>query len=363
VRAQGHFTQKERPVPRTITGIKPTGPPHLGNYLGMIRPALDLARTSEALCFIADYHALTTVPPPGTIRDGVLDLAATLIAFGLDPERAVLYRQSDVPEICELTWILSCVCQKGLLNRAHAYKAAVQENVAAGRHRDHAVGMGVFSYPVLMAADILIHRAELVPVGSDQRQHVEIARDLAVGFNRVYGPVLVVPEPAIDERVMTIPGIDGRKMSKSYGNQIALSATPAEIRRRVFRIVTDSRPPSEPKSPDTILALYRQLGAPGEAGELARRYAAGEVSYAEAKAMLAEAIQQLTEPARERHAELMADPAGLQATLASGAIRARRSAAATLEAVRAATGLGWAERLNPGGSAHGMLVTAPPGRL
>jgi tryptophanyl-tRNA synthetase len=341
VRAQGHFTQKERPVPRAITGIKPTGLPHLGNYLGMIRPALDLARTTESLCFIADYHALTTVPRPDTIRDRVLDLAATLIAFGLDPERTVLYRQSDVPEICELTWILSCLCQKGLLNRAHAYKAAVQENMAAGRDPDHAIGMGLFSYPVLMAADILIHRAELVPVGSDQRQHVEIARDLAEGSNRVYGPALVPPEPVIDKRVMTIPGVDGRKMSKSYGNQIALSATPAEIRRRVFRIVTDSRSPSEPKIPDTILALYRQLAKPDEASELARRYAAGDVGYAEAKALVAEAIQRLIGPAREHHAELMADPAGLRATLASGAIRARRSAAATLEAVRAATGLGW----------------------
>ena len=251
MRAQGHFTQEESPVPRTITGIKPTGRPHLGNYLGMIRPALELARTSEALCFIADYHALTAVPPPETIRAGVLDLAATLIAFGLDPERTVLYRQSDVPEICELTWILGCVCPKGLLNRAHAYKAAVQENVAAGRDRDQGVGMGLFNYPILMAADILSHRADLVPVGSDQRQHVEIARDLAESFNRRYGPVLVVPEPAVDDRVMTIPGIDGRKMSKSYGNQITLCATPDEIRRQVSRIVTDSRSPSEPKDPDT----------------------------------------------------------------------------------------------------------------
>jgi tryptophanyl-tRNA synthetase len=341
VRAQGHLTQEESPVPRTITGIKPTGRPHLGNYLGMIRPALELARTSEALCFIADYHALTTVPPPDTIRAGVLDLAATLIAFGLDPEQTVLYRQSDVPAICELAWILGCVCPKGLLNRAHAYKAAVQENVAAGRDRDQGVGMGLFNYPILMAADILIHRADQVPVGSDQRQHVEIARDLAESFNRLYGRVLVVPEPAVDDRVMTIPGIDGRKMSKSYGNQIALSATPDEIRRQVSRIVTDSRSPSEPKDPDTILALYRQLADAGHADDLARRYRQGTVGYAEAKALLAEAIQLLLAPASARHAELMSDPASLQETLARGAVQARKSAAATLDAVRAATGLGW----------------------
>ena len=329
-------------MPRTVTGIKPTGLPHLGNYLGMIRPALELARGAEALCFIADYHALTTVPPPGTIRDGTLDLAATLIAFGLDPERTVLYRQSDLPEICVLTWILGCVGQKGVLNRAHAYKAAVQDNLAAGRDADHGVGMGLFSYPVLMAADILIHRADLVPVGSDQRQHVEIARDLAASFNRAYGPVLVVPEAAIDAAVMTIPGIYGRKMSKSYGNELALFATPEEIRRRVLRIVTDSRAPSEPKDPDTILALYSQVAVAADADDLARRYRAGQVGYAEAKALLAEAIQQLIGPARERHSELMSDPAGLQATLARGAARARESAAATLVAVRTATGLGWA---------------------
>ncbi len=328
-------------MPRTVTGIKPTGLPHLGNYLGMIRPALELARRDEALLFIADYHALTTVPQPDTLRAGVLDLAATLIAFGLDPERTVLYRQSDVPEICELTWILGCVCPKGLLNRAHAYKAAVQENVAAGRDRDQGVGMGLFSYPVLMAADILIHRADRVPVGSDQRQHVEIARDLAESFNRAYGPVLVVPEPAVDERVMTIPGVDGRKMSKSYGNQIALAASPEEIRRLVARIVTDSRSPSEPKDPDAILALYGHVADRGDADDLARRYRQGTVGYAEAKALLTGAIQQLLAPARARHAELMSDPAALQKTLADGAVRARRSAAATLDAVRAATGLGW----------------------
>jgi tryptophanyl-tRNA synthetase len=329
-------------MPRTITGIKPTGRPHLGNYLGMIRPALDLARSGGALFFVADYHALTITPPPAEVRERVLDVTATLIAFGLDTDRNVLYRQSDLPELCELTWILGCTCPKGLLNRAHAYKGATAENLAHGRDADHGVGMGLFGYPVLMAADILIHGAKAVPVGRDQRQHVEIARDLAESFNRVYGQVLVVPEPVIDERVMTIPGIDGRKMSKSYGNQIALAAPPEEIRRRVARIVTDSRSPSEPKEPDTILSLYRSVAPDADAADLERRYREGGVGYAEAKDLLARAVETLIAPARQRHAELMADPAVLHGVLARGAARARESAGATLRAVRAATGLGWA---------------------
>jgi tryptophanyl-tRNA synthetase len=326
---------------RTVTGIKPTGRPHLGNYLGMIRPALDLSRSAEMLCFIADYHALTVTPTPAELRERVLDLAATLLAFGLDTERTALYRQSDLPEVCELAWILGCVTPKGLLNRAHAYKAATAANAALGRDPDEGINVGLYSYPVLMAADILIHRAQGVPVGRDQRQHVEIARDLAESFNRLYGPVLVVPEPVVDERVMTVPGIDGRKMSKSYGNEIGLSAGPDEIRRRVARIVTDSRSPAEPKEPDTILSLYRSVAPDDDARDLERRYREGGVGYAEAKALLAGAIEHLLAPARRRHAELMADPAGLREVLARGATRARASAAAALQAVRSATGMGW----------------------
>jgi tryptophanyl-tRNA synthetase len=329
-------------VSRTFTGIKPTGRPHLGNYLGMIRPSLELASSAEALFCIVDYHALTITPDPARMRRDVLDLTATLIAFGLDTERAILYRQSDLPEVCELTWILGCTCPKGLLNRAHAYKAAAAENLARGRDTDDGVGMGLFSYPVLMAADILIHGADAVPVGRDQRQHVEIARDLADGFNRAYGPVLVVPEPVIDERVMTVPGLDGRKMSKSYGNQLPLDAPPDQIRRWASRIVTDSKSPSEPKEPDTILSLYRNVAPEGAAQDLERRYREGGVGYAEAKTMLAEAIDDALAPARRIHADLMADPAPLRDILASGAERARASAAGTLRAVRAATGLGWA---------------------
>ena len=328
-------------MPRMFTGIKPTGRPHLGNYLGMIRPALDLARSGEALFCVVDYHALTTTPDPVQIRQAVLDLTATLIACGLDTERTILYRQSDLPEVCELAWILGCSGPKGLLNRAHAYKAATAANAALGRDADQGVSMGLFSYPVLMAADILIHCAEAVPVGRDQRQHVEIARDLAHSFNRIYGPVLAVPEPIIDERVMTIPGIDGRKMSKSYGNELALSAIPDEIRRRVSRIVTDSRPASEPKEPDTVLFLYRSVATDADARDLERRYREGRVGYSEAKTLLTGAIEQHLAPIRDRHTQLMADPASLQGVLARGAARARASAAPTLQAIRAATGMGW----------------------
>jgi tryptophanyl-tRNA synthetase len=329
-------------LPRTITGIKPTGRPHLGNYLGMIQPALELTRSGDALFFIADYHALTITPPAEEVRERVLDVTATLMAFGLDTERNVLYRQSDLPELCELTWILSCTTPKGLLNRAHAYKAAVADNLAHGREADQGVGAGLFNYPVLMAADILAHRAEAVPVGRDQRQHVEIARDVAQSFNRVYGPILVVPEAVVDERVMTIPGLDGRKMSKSYGNQIPLAAAPDEIRRLVSRIVTDSRAPSEPKEPDTILALYRNVAPEADARDLERRYRAGGVGYAEAKGLLADAVERLLAPARQRHTELMANPQRLKDILARGAERARASVAPTVQAVRSATGLGWA---------------------
>ena len=220
----------------SVTGIKPSGTPHLGNYLGMIRPALALVERTEAVYFVADYHAMTTTRDPVVLRTQSREVAATWLALGFDADRSVLYRQSDLPEVCELTWILSCVTPKGLLNRAHAYKAAVQDNVGAGRDDDAGVSMGLFDYPLLMAADILIHRADLVPVGLDQQQHVEITRDIAHAFNAQYGEVFVVPEALIDERVMTITGIDGRKMSKSYDNVVPiLAARRAPARRHEHR--------------------------------------------------------------------------------------------------------------------------------
>ncbi len=250
----------------SLTGIKPSGTPHIGNYLGMIRPALDLAKSYQAMYFIADYHALTTVREAKTLRYQTYDVAATWLALGLDPEEVIFYRQSDIPEVMELTWILSCYTAKGLLNRAHAYKAAVDENLAAGRSEDEGINAGLYGYPVLMAADILLFNSDVVPVGLDQKQHLEIARDIAESFNNTYGEVLKLPAAAIKEDVMTIPGIDGRKMSKSYDNVIPMFADPKQRRKTVMRIVTDSRRPEEPKDPDqdNVFAIYRYFARPGE---------------------------------------------------------------------------------------------------
>jgi tryptophanyl-tRNA synthetase len=248
-----------------LSGIKPTGTLHLGNYLGMIRPALELAgRCDRSFYFIADYHALNTVRDPDALRSQTLDIAASLLVLGLDPERTLLYRQSDVPETFELATVLAAITPKGAMNRAHAYKAAVAENQRAGRQADEGVNMGLYTYPILMAADILLMQADLVPVGKDQGQHVEIARDLAEAFNGHFGQVLRPPAAAIDETVETIPGLDGRKMSKSYGNVIPLFDSQGEVRRLVARIKTDSRRPEEQKDPATCLlfGLYRQFATP-----------------------------------------------------------------------------------------------------
>jgi len=292
-----------------LTGIKPTGTPHLGNYLGMINPALRLAEAYQAFYFIADYHALTTERDGAALRRSSYEVAATWLALGLDPARVTLYRQSDVPEVTELTWILSNVTPKGLLNRAHAYKAAVDENVARQRDPDAGINMGLFNYPVLMAADILFPGADAVPVGQDQRQHLEMTQDMAEAFNAAYGPILTVPEAVIDERVMTIPGLDGRKMSKSYDNIIPILAPAKQLRKAVMRIVTDSRPPEEPKDPreDTIYQLYELVAPPEAAQSMAERYERGGLGYGQAKGELFEALDATFAPARDRYAEIMAD--------------------------------------------------------
>jgi tryptophanyl-tRNA synthetase len=280
-----------------------------------------------------------------SVRDGAVvdrqarDIAATWVAFGLDPDRSALYRQSDVPEVCELTWLLGCVTPKGLLNRAHAYKAALDANRSARRTPDDGVTAGLYGYPLLMAADILGPRAGVVPVGLDQRQHVEIARDIAESFNGAYGPVLVLPEARIDPAVETIPGLDGRKMSKSYGNVIPLLAEPGDLRRAVMRIVTDSRPPSEPKDPaaDPIFSIYRHVAPPAEVAAMADGYRLGGLGYGDAKKRLAEALEALVSEPRRRHRELLADPAELDRILASGAARVRERVTATIASVREAT--------------------------
>ncbi len=324
-----------------LTGIQPSGTAHIGNYLGMIRPALELVRDYDAYYFLADGHALTSVREPKALLDFTYEMAATLVALGLDPERVVIYRQSDMPAVFELAWILSCVTPKGLLNRAHAYKAAVDENEAAGRPPDDGVSMGLFAYPVLMAADILIVDGNIVPVGADQKQHVEMARDIAEAFNRQYGDVLVLPEPLIQESVATIAGLDGRKMSKSYGNLIPIFAPSDEQRKLVMRIVTDSRPPEEPKDPstDNLFRIYENFAAGEQVEAMRKRYLEGGVGYGDVKKELAEILTQTFSGPRETFEELMSDRAKLDAILSDGAARANVVASATLDRVKKAVGL------------------------
>ena len=256
----------------TLTGIKPTGQPHIGNYLGMIKPALELAKDFQALYFIADYHALTTVRDKKQLAHLTYQATATWLALGLNPDEVIFYRQSDIPEVFELSWVLSCFTTKGLLNRAHAYKAIVDDNIAEGREEDKNINAGLFTYPVLMAADILLFGTHIVPVGLDQQQHLEITRDIALTFNKNYGNVLTIPEAVIRKEVMTIPGIDGRKMSKSYNNVIPIFAPSNQVRKPVMRIVTDSKRPEDPKDPDNcnIFAIYRHL-AEADAVETKRK--------------------------------------------------------------------------------------------
>jgi tryptophanyl-tRNA synthetase len=325
----------------SITGTRPTGTPHLGNYLGMYRLALALAREHESLCFIADLHALIDVRDPEVLRARTREIAAVWLACGLDPERTALYRQSDVPAISEAVWLLGCLTPKGELNRAHAYKAMVDANRQAGRDPDAGVSAGLFGYPLLMAADILAIGAEIVPVGRDQQQHVEAAREIARAFNGAYGDVLRVPEAIVDERVMTVPGLDGRKMSKSYDNVIPLMAEPDELRRRVMRIVTDSRRPEEPKDPDadTVFSLYREFATDDGVAAMRARYLEGGVGYAEAKHALFEVLEERMREPRARYRELLAAPGELERVLEAGAAVARARADATLAQMRAAVGL------------------------
>lgn len=327
-----------------LTGIKPTGTPHLGNLLGAIRPALRIAAddTVRAFYFIADYHALTTVHDRAEMARLTREVAATWLALGLDPERVLFYRQSDVPETFELAWILACFTPKGWMNKAHAYKARTAENEAAGSSDlDAGIDMGLYSYPVLMAADILLFEADLVPVGEDQKQHIEIARDLAQRINHAYGAALLkLPSALIEAGTAVIPGRDGRKMSKSYDNVLPLFAPPRQLRKLVNAIVTDSSPPEAPKDPATsvVFKIFEQF-APGDATlALRRRYAEG-ISWGDAKAALFDVLEpQLAEP-RERYHALIADPRKLDEVLALGRDRARALARPVIDRLRQAIGI------------------------
>jgi tryptophanyl-tRNA synthetase len=322
------------PTVRLVSGVQPSGPLHLGNYFGMVRPAVALQTKGEPFYFVADLHALTTVRDPEALRRWSRDVALDLLAAELDPARAVLFRQSDVPEVSELAWMLSTVTPLGLLERAHAFK----DKLARGLPASHAL----LSYPVLMAADILLYDAELVPVGRDQTQHLEIARNIATKFNAAYGPVLNLPQAFIVEEVAVVPGIDGRKMSKSYGNTIALGLTGDDLRKRVMEIVTDSASVAEPKDPlrSTIFALYRLVAPPDAVRRMEDEFRTGGVGYAEFKRRLSEALDAYFASFRARREALAREPGWLDGLLAAGAERARAVAEQTMSRVRSAVGIG-----------------------
>ncbi|MBX9913883.1 MAG: tryptophan--tRNA ligase [Pseudomonadaceae bacterium] len=330
---------------RILTGITTSGTPHLGNYAGAIRPAIIASRQADAesYYFLADYHALIKCDDPARIQRSRLEIAATWLACGLDVERATFYRQSDIPEIPELTWLLTCVAGKGLLNRAHAYKASVDRNVAEGEDPDAGVTMGLFSYPVLMAADILMFNAHQVPVGRDQIQHVEMARDIAQRFNHLFGAgkeLFTLPEALIEEGVATLPGLDGRKMSKSYDNTIPLFGTAKQLKDAVARIVTDSKLPGEAKDPDSanLFTLFQAFATPAQQAEFRAELLAG-LGWGEAKQRLFGLLDSELGEARERYHALINRPDDLEDILLVGAAKARKVATPFLAQLREAVGL------------------------
>ncbi|SFZ78294.1 tryptophan--tRNA ligase [Chitinimonas taiwanensis] len=331
---------------RVLTGITTTGTPHLGNYVGAIRPAIEASRQpgAESFFFLADYHALIKCDDPARIARSRLEIAATFLAAGLDTERVVFYRQSDIPEIPELNWLLTCVTAKGLMNRAHAYKASTDANEAAGEESDQGVTMGLFCYPVLMAADILMFNAHQVPVGKDQVQHIEMARDIAQRFNHLFGAgreLFVLPEARVDEEIALLPGLDGRKMSKSYDNTIPLFAGGAKgLKEAIAKVVTDSRLPGEAKDPDSnaLLTLFSAFASAEDTAAFRAELIAG-LGWGEAKQRLFERIESQIGPMRARYEALIANPAEIEAALQAGAAKARAIAAPFLAELRAAVGL------------------------
>ncbi|MDR2110032.1 MAG: tryptophan--tRNA ligase [Spirochaetaceae bacterium] len=325
-----------------LTGIKPTGKLHIGNYFGAIKPALELAREYDARYFIADYHALNTMKDPEELAATIREVAAGWLAGGLNPEEVIFYRQSSVPETFELTTILMAFTAKGLMNRAHSYKAAAAENAEKGEDPDAGINMGLFTYPVLMAADILLFDPDVVPVGKDQVQHVEMAQDIAGTINFNYKrEILKIPEASVREAVAVVPGLDGRKMSKSYGNVVPLFAPEKELRKTVMRIVTNSQSVEEPKDPDSsqIYLLYKLFAAPEEQAALAARYREGGMGWGEAKEELFRVMNRKLSPLRERYGAILADSGELDRILARGAGRAREIAAKTLGRLRKAIGI------------------------
>ncbi|MDG1479129.1 MAG: tryptophan--tRNA ligase [Myxococcota bacterium] len=319
---------------RALTGIQPSGTPHVGNWLGAIEPALALSESCEGYYFIASYHALTTSRDPELLRQRILDVAATWLALGLDPTKTVLWTQQDVPEVTELAWILSCMASKGLLDKAHAFKDAVTKGKKF-------VSAGLYTYPILMAADILAFDSDLVPVGRDQKQHVEMARDMAQRLNHVYGELLKLPEPLIQDSVAVVPGTDGQKMSKSYSNTVPLFLPPKKLRKVLMSIKTDSKTLEEAKDPDTctVFALYKLFATAAQQQDLAARYRQGGLGYGHAKQELFVLMNDRLASPRDRYNELMARPDDIRDILTDGALRARVTARATLDRVRGGVGL------------------------
>ena len=327
---------------RFLTGITTTGTPHLGNYVGSIRPSVAASKGvgAESFYFLADYHALIKCGEPERIQRSTLEIAASWLAAGLDPERVTFYRQSDIPEIPELTWLLTCVTGKGVLNRAHAYKASVDKNEAAGNDPDADVNAGLFMYPVLMGADILMFKAHKVPVGRDQIQHIEMARDMAQRFNHLYGEHLVLPEALIEASVALLPGLDGRKMSKSYDNTIPLFSSRAELQKLIAGIVTDSREPGQVKKVEgsALFQIYQAFATESETTAMRQAYAGG-IGWGDAKTMLFERIEQDIAPMRAHYKALISDPAAIEAILQAGADKARALAIPLMRELRIAVGL------------------------
>ncbi|MEH6570622.1 MAG: tryptophan--tRNA ligase [Halioglobus sp.] len=327
---------------RVLTGITTSGTPHLGNYVGAIRPAIAASRgdSVESFLFLADYHALIKCQDPATVNQSTKEIAATWLALGLDTEKTVFYRQSDIPEITELTWVLCCNAAKGLMNRAHAYKAAVQNNQEAGEDPDFGVTMGLFSYPVLMAADILMFNAHKIPVGKDQIQHVEMARDIAARFNHNFADLFTAPEAVVEDNVAILQGLDGRKMSKSYNNTIPLFGTEKQLRKAINKIKTNLLEPGEPKDADdsTVFQIWAAFASAGETQRMRAEFANG-IAWGEAKKQLFELINTELSPARVRYQELMGDPAYIESVLQKGAERARGHSAPLMQKIREAVGI------------------------
>ena len=327
---------------RVLTGITTTGTPHLGNYVGAIKPAIAASQNdnTDSFLFLADYHAMIKSHEPDKIHQSSIEIAATWLALGLDVDKVTFYRQSDVPEIMELSWILTCWTAKGLMNRAHAYKAAVQANETANVDPDNAVTMGLFSYPVLMAADILMFNGKQIPVGRDQIQHVEMARDIAQRFNHHYGECFVLPEALVEDNVAVLQGLDGRKMSKSYNNTIPLFDTEKKLKKSINKIKTNLLEPGEPKDPDdsTVFQIWKAFATEQQTTDMRQQFHDG-IAWGEAKKSLFELINnELAEP-RERYLELMANPARMEAILLAGAEKARAVTAPKIQQVREAIGI------------------------